>query len=194
MEEKKEKSNKKQFLFSFNKINKYYLFPFLAPIFCCLSNLSIHTIYRENQERKLYLFLTFYIDCSYLIGGLLFCISKIRNKTEETRNEAIIDKEKESKVFNVKYIYNDKSKKSKIQILLMLLLISTLISITTILNLYSMGYNCLDKRAYFILFIIILSKYILNIEIYRHQFISMFIAFIGLILNIIFLNIDESIK
>ena len=190
--EEKEKPKKKQFLFSFEKINKYYFFPFIAPIFCCITNFFIHSIYNENKDMEKHLFFTLYIDFTYLIGGLLFFISKIRNKTEETRNDAEIYKRRASSSLKVKYIYNDKSKKSKIKILLMLFLISTLITITTISNLYSLSRKNLDKRFYFIIFIIILSKYILNINIYKHQILSMMIALTGILF--IDASIWENIK
>ena len=180
-EEEEEKPTKKEFLFSFAKINKYYLFPFLAPIFCCLANFFIHSIYEENKNMDTHFFLTIHIDCTYLIGGLLYFISKIRTKTEETRNNAIVYRERASS-FGVKYIYNDGSKKSKIKIILFLILISSLITFTTVSNLYSMGKTVFERRLYFLFFIALFSKFILKNDIFKHQILSMSIAFVGLII------------
>ena len=175
-----EKNKKNESLFSFAKINKYYLFPFLAPIFCCTANYFIHTLYKENPSMEMHMFLTIYIDCSYLFGGLLYFISSIREKTYETRDDAIEYRERASSV--VKYIYNDGSKKNQIKILLILLLISFLITITTICNLYSMERTIFEKRLYFLFFIALFSKFLLKNEIFKHQILSMSIAVIGIII------------
>ena len=184
-----DKTNKKsESLFSFDKLNKYYLFPFLAPIFCCTTNYFIHTIYKDNEKMELHLFFTFYIDLTYLLGGLLYFISSLRTKTEETRNEAMLYRERVSSL--VKYIYYDGSKKSKIKIIIILVILSFLINISTICNLYAMERTIFEKRLYFLFFIAIFSKYILKNNIFKHQFLSMSIAFIGLIILFIPVALD----
>ena len=177
-----ESDNEKEYLFSFAKINKYYLFPFLAPIFCCLGNYFIHSVKNEydNDTIDMNLFFLIYIDLSYLLGGLFYFISFIRTKTYETRNNAIQYKERSSSI--VKYIYNDGSKKSKIKITLILILISCLITISSLCNLYSSGHTVFEKRLYFLFFIALLSKYILKNNIYKHQILSMTIAVTGMII------------
>ena len=185
-----ETNNKKECLFSFAKINKYYLFPFISPIFCCTANFFIHTISKGNSHMENHLFLTLYIDLSYLLGGLLFFISSIRSSTNETRYDAITFKERPSSA--VKYIYNDASQKSKIKIILILLLISCLITISSVCNLYSVGKITFEKRLYFLFFIALLSKYILKNNIFKHQILSMTIAIIGLI--ILFIPVFLKIK
>ena len=188
--EDEEKNKKNESLFSFAKINKYYLFPFLAPIFCCTANYFIHTLYNDNPSMEMHMLLTIYIDCSYLFGGLLYFISSIREKTYETRDDAIVYRERASSA--VKYIYNDGSKKSLIKILLILLLISCLITITTICNLYSMEKTIFEKRLYFLFFIALFSKYILKSDIFKHQILSMSIAVIGIV--ILFVPVSLIIK
>ena len=188
--EDEEKNKKKESLFSFAKINKYYLFPFLAPIFCCTANYFIHTLFNDNPSMEMHMLLTIYIDCSYLFGGLLYFISSIREKTYETRDDAIVYRERASSA--VKYIYNDGSKKSLIKILLILLLISCLITITTICNLYSMEKTIFEKRLYFLFFIALFSKYILKSDIFKHQILSMSIAVIGIV--ILFVPVSLIIK
>ena len=41
-------NNKKKHLFSFAKINKYFIFPFLCPVFCFLGNYCIFSIYEDK--------------------------------------------------------------------------------------------------------------------------------------------------
>ena len=149
-------NEKDECLFSFAKINKYYLFPFLAPILCCTANYFIHSINRENKSMETHFFLLFFIDLSYLLGGLLSFISILRSKTNATRNNAVASRA--SSVSKVKYIFYDGSKKSKLKIVLFLILISSLITITSICNLYSMERTVFEKRLYYIFFIAFFSK------------------------------------
>ena len=181
--EKDNKKNKKEkeCLFSFARINSYYLFPFIAPVFCCLGNFFIHEVRDGNAHMKSECFFTIFIDLSYFIGGLLYFISYIETKTEETKDNAIVYKERANSNSNVVLIYNDRLKQNYIKIILFLCLISLLITLTSINNLYSYKKNVFEKRLYYIFFIAILSKYILKNGIYKHQILSLVITFIGLI-------------
>ena len=181
--EEEQKLNKKEHLFSFAKLNGYYLFPFLAPLFCCTANIFIYFLYfgdqGQNQEKQNNeLFITIIIDLSYVFGGLLYFISGIRTKTEETRNKAEIYKSKATIIL----IYNKGDKKDKKKIFLILILLSILITISTISNLYALKYVTFENRLYYIFYIALFSKFILKNEIYKHQKLSLFIAVIGFIL------------
>ena len=129
---------------------------------------------------ELMIFFTISSEMIYLCGGFLYFISFIRTKTEETRNNAIEDKKQV--ISNVKYIYNDGSKKSKLKILLLLTFISFLLALTRIFALLKKERTTFDNRLYYLFFISILSKYILKNKIYKHQKLSLFIASIGLII------------
>ena len=181
--EKDNKKNKKEkeCLFSFARINSYYLFPFIAPVFCCLGNFFIHEVRDGNAHMKSECLFTIFIDLSYFMGGLLYFISYIETKTEETKDNAIVYKERANSNSNVVLIYNDRLKQNYIKIILFLCLISLLITLTSINNLYSYKKNVFEKRLYYIFFIAILSKYILKNGIYKHQILSLVITFIGLI-------------
>ena len=171
----------KKGLFSFDTLNKYYLIPFLAPIFCCTTNIFLKATYNKyNDEMELMIFFTISSEMIYLCGGFLYFISFIRTKTEETRNNAIEDKKQV--ISNVKYIYNDGSKKSKLKTLLLLTFISFLLALTRIFALLKKERTTFDNRLYYLFFISILSKYILKNKIYKHQKLSLFIASIGLII------------
>ena len=178
--EEEQKLNKKEHLFSFAKLNGYYLFPFLAPLFCCTANIFIYFLYfgdqGQNQEKQNNeLFITIIIDLSYVFGGLLYFISAIRTKTEETRDKAEVYRPKAM----IKLIYNKGDKKDKKKIFLILILLSILITITTLSNLYELKYVTFEKRLYFIFYIALFSKIILKNEIFNHQKLSLFIAVIG---------------
>ncbi len=86
--------NKNKFLISFGKINKYFIVPFLCPIFCFLANyfIELYLESKANNEKeienkikeKIYL-LSSTVSLSYFGGGLLYFISYIRTKTTDKK-------------------------------------------------------------------------------------------------------------
>ena len=106
-------------LFSIGKINKYFIIPFLCPIFCFLKAFFA-TLYvkipNENDidkkiKNKIYL-LSSSASLSYFGGGLLYFISYIRgkpkhaNKSNENKKDRISSDESLSPS-SIDYIYND---------------------------------------------------------------------------------------
>ena len=182
MEEDNNSQNKKrkENLFSFATINKYFIFPFLCPIFCFLGNLFLSFILKDNGLNNKDFLCTFLIHLSYIGGGLLYFISSIRTKTEQTRNEAITYRERSSS--SIRYIFNDASNKNKLYIFLILLIMSILLVLSTISGLYTVDKYVFEERLYYLFFIPLFSKYILKIKIFNHQILSLLIAFVGLIL------------
>ena len=91
MEKDNNNQNKKrkEHLFSFAKINKYFIFPFLCPIFCFLTNLFLSFISEEKGLNNKEFLFSILVHLSYLGGGLLYFISSIRAKTEQTRSEVV---------------------------------------------------------------------------------------------------------
>ena len=177
MEEEYEKTNKKECLFSFAKINKYYLFPFLAPLFCVFSNYCMHIVNKANKNTEFTL--SIFVNMTFVVGGLLYFVSFIRTKTEQTKNNAIVYKER--KTLNL--IYKEESpNKSKKIIFLILLFMSILLSIYIVIYSFSTGRILFEKRLYYLFFISIFSKFILKNEIYRHQILSLSLSLIGLII------------
>lgn len=185
-----ENVNKKECIFSFAKINKYYLFPFLAPLFCMISNHFLHLINIQNNpnNNNQEFILIIFTNLAFIIGGLSYFISFIRNKTEQIKNNAIISKER--KTLNL--IYNEGYKTNKKKIFGILFLMSILLSIYIICNCYSYGKIVFEKRLYYLFFISIFSRCILKNQIFRHQILSLTLAFIGLI--ILFLPVIQMIK
>ena len=178
-EEDDEKNiQKKECFISFAKINKYYLFPFLAPIFCMTSNYLLHLINKENYH-NIEFTLALFVNFAYILGGSLYFITYIREKTEETKNNAIVYQER--KTINLIY-KEDKPNKSKTKIFFILLFMSLLLATYIIIYTFSNHKNLVEKRLYYLFFISIFSKFILKSEIYRHQVLSLSISFIGLII------------
>ena len=182
MKEKKDQ-NKKEKLFSFAKLNKYFIFPFLSPIFCFLGNFFLGLIFNvEGINNKKFL-ISIISSLSYIGGGILYFISWIRTRTEESRDKATEQWEKkERSISSIRYIYTDGLKKNKLHIFLILLLISSLLVITTVTSIYALEKHVFEERLYFLFFIPLFSKIILKLDIFRHQILSLFVAFIGLIL------------
>jgi len=86
---------KKECLFSCGKINKYFIIPFLCPIFCFLENYFFELYAEipnknssdEKIKKKLY-FLSSAYSLSYFGDGLLYFITYIRSKTEASKKSA----------------------------------------------------------------------------------------------------------
>ena len=129
-----EEKEKKEPLFSFTKLNKYYIFPFLSPV-CCFLNNTFLTLILENDDKQLdkgFLF-SLHANLTYLIGGLLYFISWIRTKTKKSIDN--IDKRASSKKYE--YIYNDQLQKGglkKFLIFTILTLILLFINFHSIFN------------------------------------------------------------
>ena len=177
MEEESYKENKKNNnLFSFGKINKYFILPFICPIFCMLGNLCISFIMEDNglKNKEFFIFMiTKFID---IIGGLLFFIVSIRTRTEETRPNAIVYKSA------IKLIYNRTEKKRNLyKVFGIIFFLSSFSIIYDICFLFSYDKYIFQDRAYILFFIPFFSKIILKIDIFRHHILSLFISFIGMI-------------
>ena len=184
-----EKKVEKECLFSFATINKYFIFPFLCPILCVLANCFVFLIIKtEGIKNKEFLLLNSILP-SYIGGGLLYFISYIRTKTYETRNEALEIKQKERSLSSISisyiYKYNDGIKINTFKIIGILIIMSIIATLVEICSLYFINNNVFDFRIYTLFSIVLFSKIILKDNIFKHQILSLFISFIGLILIII---------
>ena len=177
-----EKKVEKECLFSFAKINKYFIFPFLCPIFCVIANYFLSLIIKtENIKNKEFL-LIHTICASYIGGGLLYFISSIKTKTEVTRNENVENKQKESSPSSITYIFNKSLKKNTSKAFWILIIMSIINALFEVCSLYIYENNVFEMRLYIVFSIAFFSKIILKDNIYKHQILSLFISFIGYIL------------
>ena len=179
-----ENGNKKhkEGLFSFTKLNKYFIIPFICPIICMISNYFLSLMMDQADFDGKQFFLITFVNLSFAGGGLMYFVSWIRNKTDETRDNAIVYKERQN-TSQIKFIYNDNSIKfPTFTIFFILLLISICLAIFNLVDIYSLDRNIFEERLYFLFFISFFSKIILKIDIFSHQVLSLFIGSIGLIL------------
>jgi len=185
-------------LFSFGKINKYFIIPFLCPIFCFLRTFFVILyveIPNENDidkkiNNKIYL-LSSSASLSYFGGGLLYFISYIRskpkhtNKLNENKKDRISSDESPSP-FSIDYIYNDPlDQKYELKIFFILFIISLLEIFALIGNLFTVKKNVIEIRLYYLLLLPLFSKIILKSELFKHQILSLIMSIIGIILLII---------
>ena len=196
-------SKNKEKLFSFYKLNKYFLMPFFVPIVCFSSKFFIEPILTDDSRLKIkdidtdnsitFVYLYHILQSiSLILGGLIYfishCISKSRKKYrgfEEMYYLAVYNRNRNSSKAN-----NKKYKKLLIIIFMPLLLF-----------LYNSGFSYglmrqqMEKKIYFIIFVSLFSILIFKKQIYRHQKFSLIICAIGaipLILSfVIYLKRDE---
>ena len=186
---------KNESLFSFGKLNKYFIIPFLCPIFCFLANYSIQLYNNEiskskekyDIKNKLFL-ISFSIFFSYLVGGLLYCISYIRTQTEDLKKSKENKKERtgsfasKSSSSSIEYIYNKKTINiNPLKIFFIFCAMSLILHFALICRFLSINEKVFEKRLYFLLFLPIFSQIILKDELFRHQILSLFISIIGII-------------
>ena len=87
-------SNKsKKPLISFAKINKYFIIPFIAPVFCMLANYFLQKIRDTKVIKHEEFFTPLYIMLSYIGAGCFYFISKFRQKVEEKKKKLYIKKQ-----------------------------------------------------------------------------------------------------
>ena len=89
--------DEKESLFSFNKMNKYYLFPFLVPIVCFNTKwfsepmkvndgkVKIDNVSDENCHTYVFLY-QMINSTSIIFAGLLYFVSYVRTKTDNKAN------------------------------------------------------------------------------------------------------------
>ena len=191
-DEENYQNEKKENLIGFGKLNKYYLIPFLAPLLGFSANCLIYYVdvgEDDNDIKGIYFIIIFIIFLSYATGGLLYFISSIRSQTEKTRFAAKNASERNS----LKLIYNiNEIHKNKIKIFIYALIISIILTSEYIRKIYYSNEYEFEERLYFLFFVPILCTIILKKGIFRHQFLSLFIAFLGL--TIIFVPFFRDMK
>ena len=186
---------KKECLFSFSKLNKYYLIPFLCPIICFLTNYMIFNIkislgekdvaYEFVGHKKKDFFINMMIAFFYTIAGLLFFITKLRIKTEKTKNKPINNRTLSSS--SIELIYNSgydnlTANYSQVKIFFLLFLEIILCCLTIIiLNYIPITTELFEQRLYFFIFVSIFSRIILKENIYIHQKVSLYLSSFGFI-------------
>ena len=163
------------------KLNKYFLIPFIAPVFNMFSNYFIFKVGEQKVVKHEEFIITSIIMITYIVAGCLYFISKLRQKVEGAKEKIIYNEPNSSPI---KYIYNEGIKTNVLKELILIIFIAFLISLTELLSSFSNKpkYNLFPERLYFILFIPLFSKFILKENIFRHHYFSLLIALAGFVL------------
>ena len=192
---KKEEQQKKLPLFSTAKISKYYLIPFITPIFCISSNfvISKYVEYNRNfDEIKFYISKILFID--QILGGCFYFIF-IKNNLNENH-----DQRKSSKISrssNSSLIFNDVEKDKFMKALKIIGILSIFTLLHQELTILTMRDTIFDIRLFLLVFIAFLSYIISGKKIFLHQTISLLFSISGLIivcLSIILYSPNGSVK
>ena len=178
-DEIKEVKIKKAPLITFAKLNKYYTILFICPIFSMLGNYFFSKIMQANVIKQNLFFNILHEELTYIFAGLFYFISYFRGKSNKPKN---IDKNS-SEETNIKYIYNRPLVNicSKKVIIFLLILCCILIS-EKLAYIYTEKHKLFYLRFYYLLFIPLFSKLILKENLYRHQYLSLLISIIGMII------------
>ena len=165
-----DKRTKKECLFSINRMNKYYLFPFLVPIVCYSTKFFSEPMKMDNGKIKYvqdvteenchtFVFLYQMINSTSLIfGGLLYFISIFRTQTENKANIGTA----------IERVLSDnlkpRKKPNRILEISIILFMSLIITMYNVLKGYGTKHPTLEKRLYFLFFFCLIFQ--LNLIVY----------------------------
>jgi len=168
--------NKKS-LFSFSKLNKFFIFPFLMPILMTIATLLLDYIEKNNEIKGIEFLSSLYISFSLILGGFSYFIFLWVIKPEVNNK---INNKKSRTSLQLKLIYNDVLNNKKKTKFLILLLMSLIFAISISFNHIFYKYKTIDGSLFIIIFISIFSKFILKTNIFFHQLFSIMLSLIGL--------------
>ncbi len=185
---KDEETKKKECLFSCNRMNKYYLLPFLVPLVCYSTKFfsepmkmndgkisNVNDVSLENCHTFVFLY-QMINSTSLIFGGLLYFVSIIRTKTDNKANIGVsltIDS-------NLSENLQPRRKPSKIFNYLIILFMSIIITMYNILKGYGTKHPTLEKRLYFLFFFCLINVFIFKKQIFSHQKFALGIGAVGM--------------
>ena len=170
-----ERENNKKSIITFSRLNKYFLIPFLYPVFCVLRNIFKDLVVESKVINNSKLFYSISIDLSYIFAGLFYFKPYFKTNFNKKNNSGSI------------YIYNkvkiDKCKSCKI---IMFIILLSLINIFQDFISIFIDYNkVFEKSICDLFFIPLFSKIILKENIYKHNYFALIISIIGVIFLLI---------
>ena len=192
-------SQKKECLFNINRMNKYYLLPFLVPLVCYSTKFFSEPMKMKNGEIKYveqvteenchtFVFLYQMINSTSLIfGGLLYFVTIIRTKTD---NKANIGNIIGGRTFSDNLII--RKKPNRLLEYSIIIFMSIIITMYNVLKGYGTKHPTLEKRLYFLFFFCLINIFMFKKPIYSHQKFSLGIGFIGMaiIFTVFFFYLD----
>ena len=178
-EEIKEVKIKKAPLITFAKLNKYYTILFICLIFSMLVNYFLSKIVKANVIKQSSFFSILLEELTYIFAGLFYFISYFKGKSNRPKK---FDKNFCDET-GIKYIYNrplvnNCSKK----VIIFCVILSCLLISDKLICIYTDKYKLFYSRFYYLLFIPLFSKLILKENLYKHQYLSLLISIIGMVI------------
>ena len=182
------KSNKKKTgLISFTKLNKFYIIPFIFPFLIYFRYIFLKLSKFKRSGFKSTFQYEFNESLKYLVcGGILYPISYFITISQNKKDKK--DKKEEKKEFNSESLSNSsnrsnnnekiKNRKLKISLILLIMVLAYILFIYNS-EILSKNYPTFEIRFYYLIFNTILCKYLLKDNIFKHQLLSLILAFIG---------------
>ena len=181
---------KKECPFSINKMNNYYLLPFLVPILCYCTKFCSDPLKMNrgkiknvddisNENLHTYVFLYQMINSTSIIfSGLLYFISVIRAQTDNKANIGTLSERSVSS----DYSFMAKKQPNRLLEYSIICFMSIIITLYNILKGYATKHKTLEKRLYFLFFFCLINIFLFKKPFYRHQKFSLGIGFVGMII------------
>ena len=170
----------KKKIWRFSKMNKFYIFPFLVPVFCMFTHL-LQEMQFENIN---------YDYGKYQLPTLIHnfvskCLSILIWKISIKKSKSEIDKRKLLRVYHYKVEGEEKEIKVYVYIFIVSFL-EVVFKIEDFLFKYLsikkvISGELIEKKIGFIILIPILTALILKKKLYRHHVVSIIVSFIGCI-------------
>ena len=181
---------KKECPFSINKMNKYYLLPFLVPIVCyctkyCSDPLKMNRgLIKDvddvsNENLHTYVFLYQMINSTSIIfSGLLYFITIIRAQTDNKANIGTLSE----RTISFDNSFMAKKQPNRLLEYSIICFMSIIITLYNILKGYATKHKTLEKRLYFLFFFCLINIFLFKKPFYRHQKFSLAIGFVGMVI------------
>ena len=181
---------KKECPFSINKMNKYYLLPFLVPIVCyctkyCSDPLKMNRgLIKDvddvsNENLHTYVFLYQMINSTSIIfSGLLYFITIIRAQTDNKANIGTLSE----RTISSDNSFMAKKQPNRLLEYSIICFMSIIITLYNILKGYATKHKTLEKRLYFLFFFCLINIFLFKKPFYRHQKFSLAIGFVGMVI------------
>ena len=185
-----ELEQKKECPFSINKMNKYYLLPFLVPIVCYCTKFCSDPLKNNrgtisnvndvsNENLHTYVFLYQMINSTSIIfSGLLYFISIIRSQTDNKANIGTLSQ----RSLSSDYSFMAKKQSNRLLEYSIICFMSIIITLYNVLKGYGTGHKTLEKRLYFLFFFCLINIFLFKKPFYRHQKFALAIAFVGMVM------------